>query len=129
VTQHASLTVERWSAFTRDQQILMIANEMNRAGRLFGPQDRARLASAYERVLRLADLTAEAQPSRSLRRELLRWRELAGALYLEPDAERHRALFRALLLLTPASARQAPLLLGDRRARASFPLVGRASRR
>jgi hypothetical protein len=115
VTQHASLTLERWREFSRDQQVLMIANEMNRAGRLFGPDDRGRLANAYERVLRLVDLTVEAQPSRSLRRELLRWRELAGALYIEPDEESHVALFRALLLLTPASARQVPLLLGERR--------------
>jgi hypothetical protein len=114
VTQHASLTLERWSAFSRDQQILAIANEMNRAGRLFGPRDRARLAHAYERVLRLADLTAQAQSSRSLRRELLRWRELAGAVYLDPDEERHRALFRALLLLTPAGAKQLPFLMGAR---------------
>jgi hypothetical protein len=115
VTQHASLTLERWSAYGRDRQILMIANEMNRAGKLFGAEDRARLANAYERVLRLADLTVEVQLSRSLRRELLRWRELAGAVYLEPDEEQHRALFRALLLLTPASARQVPFLLGARR--------------
>ena len=114
MTQHASLTLERWSAYSRDQQILMIANEMNRAGRLFGPCDRGRLANAYERVLRFADLTVEVQPSRSLRRELLRWRELVAAVYLEPDKERHRALFRALLLLTPASAKQVPFLLGDR---------------
>jgi hypothetical protein len=129
VTQHSSLTLERWSKHSRDQQILMIAAEMSRAGKLFGPDDRGRLANAYERVLRLAELTAEAQPSRSLRQELLRWRELAGAVYLEPDEERHRALFGALLLPTPASAKQAPLLLGDRRARASFPLVVRASLR
>jgi hypothetical protein len=116
VTQHASLTLERWSTYSRDQQVLMIANEMNRAGRLFGPEDRERLSNAYARVLRLADLTVEAQPSRSLRRELLRWRELAGAVYLAPDEELHRALFRALLLLTPASARQVPFLLGERRA-------------
>lgn len=115
MTQHASLTLERWSAFGRDQQVLMIANEMNRAGRLFGPGDRARLANAYERVLRLADLTAEAQPSRSLRRELLRWRELAAAVYLDPDEGEHRALFRALLLITPASAKQLPFLLEPRR--------------
>jgi hypothetical protein len=111
MTQHASLTLERWSAFSRDQQILMIANEMNRAGRLFRPQDHGRLKNAYERILRLADLTTEAQPSRSLRRELRRWRELAAGLYLEPDEERHRALLRALLLLTPASATQVPFLL------------------
>ena len=129
MSQHASLTLERWSAYGRDQQILMIANEMNRAGKLFGAADRARLANAYERVLRLADLTVEAQPSRSLRRELLRWRELAGAVYLEPDEGRHRALFRALLLLTPESAKQVPFLLGDRSAPAQFPLVLRASLR
>jgi hypothetical protein len=111
VTQHASLTPEQWAAFGRDQQILMIANEMNRASRLFGSEDRGRLVNAYERVLRLADLTVEVQPSRSLRRELLRWRELAGGVYLEPDLQAHRQLFRALLLLTPASAKQVPLLL------------------
>ncbi len=129
VTQHSSLTLARWSRYAREQQILMIAAEMNRAGKLFGPGDRVRLANAYERVLRLADLTAEAKPSPSLRRELLRWRELAGAVYLEPDEERHRALFRALLLLTPESAKQVPFLLGGRRAVASFPLVGRSSLR
>jgi len=46
---------------------------------------------------------------------LERW-SLAGAAYLEPDEERHRALFRALLVLTPASAKQVPFLLGDRTA-------------
>jgi hypothetical protein len=111
VTQHASLTPERWAAFGRDQQILMIANEMNRASKLFASEDRGRLRNAYERILRLADLTVEVQTSRSLRRELLRWREVAGGVYLEPDPEAHRQLFRALLLLTPASAKQVPLLL------------------
>jgi hypothetical protein len=48
-----------------------------------GPGDRDRLRNAYERVLRLADLTTEAQPSRSLRRELRRWRELAAAVARE----------------------------------------------
>jgi hypothetical protein len=59
---------------------------------------------------RRADLTIEVQASRSLRRALLRWRELAGGVYLDPDLDTHRRLFRALLLLTPASAKQAPLL-------------------
>jgi len=116
MTQHSSLTLEQWSRYSRGQQILMIAAEMNRAGKLFGPGDRSRLANAYERVLRLADLTAVAQRSRSLRRELLRWRELAGAVYLEPDEGRDRALLRALLLLTSASAKQVPFLLGGRQA-------------
>jgi hypothetical protein len=110
VTQHASLTPERWAVHGRDRQLLMIANEMNRASRLFGAGDAERLAHAYERVLRLVDLTVQVQPARSLRRELLRWRELAGGVYLQPDREQHLALFRALLLLTPATARQLPFL-------------------
>jgi hypothetical protein len=52
MTQHASLSPERWSAFSFDQQILMIGNEMNRAVRLVRPADRASLALAYERTAR-----------------------------------------------------------------------------
>lgn len=110
--QHAGLSAERWAAFSRPQQVLMIANEMHRASRLFGPEDRGRLRHAYERVLRLADLTVEVQPARSLRRELLRWRELAAAVYLEPEERLHRDLLHALLLFTPESAKQRPFLLG-----------------
>jgi hypothetical protein len=112
LTQHASLSPERWSAFSLDQQILMIGNEMNRAVRLMRPQDRASLALSYERVLRLVDLTVEVQPRPALRRELLRWRDLIAELYVadDSDAAAHRAAFRALLLLTPEAAQQIPLL-------------------
>ncbi len=41
MTQHASLTAERWAQLDRDRQILAIANEMNRAGKLFAPEDRS----------------------------------------------------------------------------------------
>lgn len=34
MTQHAGLTEEQWARHGRDRQILMIANEMNRAGKL-----------------------------------------------------------------------------------------------
>lgn len=113
MSQHSALSPERWSGFPRDQQILMIGNEMNRASRLVSPADSEGLRRAYERVLRLVDLTVEVQKSRSLRRELLRWRDLVAALYVrpEPDPEGHRSAFRALLFLTPESARQIPLLL------------------
>jgi hypothetical protein len=114
VTQHAGLSAERWAAFSREQQLLMIANEMHRASRLFGPDDRDRLRNAYERVLRLADLTVAVQEGRSLPRELLRWRELLGSVYLEPDERLHRELLRVLPLFTPESARQRPFLTGGR---------------
>lgn len=110
--QHSSLTPERWSAFSLDQQVLMIGNEMNRARRLMSPEDRASLGLCYERVLRLVDLTVEVQGRTALRRELLRWRDLIAELYAAEAsaAAAHDAAFRALLLLTPEAAQQIPLL-------------------
>lgn len=114
MTQHAGLSPERWASFALDQQILMIGNEMNRAKRLMGPDDGPSRRRAYERVLRLVDLTVEVQARRGLRRELLRWRDLVAELYLAPEARAtaHATAFRHLLLMTPAAARQIPLLLG-----------------
>src|SRR6202049_1777702 len=116
MTQHATLSADRWSAFSLDQQILMIGNEMNRAMRLLRPEDGASLALAYERVLRLVDLTGEEQPRPTLRGELLRWRDLIAELYIrpEPDAATHAAAFRSLLQLTPAAAKQLPFVLPGR---------------
>jgi hypothetical protein len=108
VTQHASLTPERWARFGLDHQILMIANEMKRASALMAPADRGSLEMAYERVLRLLDLTVATQPKPTLRRELLRWRDLVAALYVAQDAEprAHEEAFRCLLRFTPEASRQ-----------------------
>ncbi len=113
MTQHAGLTLERWSSFTLDQQILMIGNEMNRAGKLGRDDDRERRAGAYERALYLTDLTIQAQARRGLRRELLRWRDLVAQLFLSttPRPEAHADAFRALLWLTPEASRQIPHVL------------------
>jgi hypothetical protein len=110
--QHAGLTLDRWSSFTLDQQLLMIANEMNRASKLMGPGDRERLRHSYERVLALTDLTIQARCRRTLRRELLRWRDLVARLYVESgsDPAAHTAAFRCLLTFTPVVARQRRLL-------------------
>ena len=116
MNQHASLSPGRWSAFSFDQQILMIGNEMNRATRLLHEEETTSLALAYERVLRLLDLTVEVQPRPTLRRELLRWRDLVADLYMRPerDPTAHQAAFRVLLLFTPEAARQIPFVLPDR---------------
>ena len=110
--QHASLTAERWSAFSLDQQILMIGNEMHRGAGLFAPEDRERLRGGYERVLRLTDLTVATQRRKNLRRELLRWRDLVAAQYIspEPSPTAHRDAFRVLLEFTPAAYAQVPYL-------------------
>jgi hypothetical protein len=92
----------------------MIANEMNRASKLLGPEDRKRLEGSYERVLALADLTIQVTESRSLRRELLRWRDLVAERYIDPevDSAAHAAIFRALLQLHPDAWRQLPYVTG-----------------
>jgi hypothetical protein len=113
VTQHASLSPDRWAAFGLDQQILMVANEMNRGRSLMKREDAERLRNSYERVLRLVDLTVEVQRARGLRKELLRFREVVGGLYLQDEdrSAAHGAALRALLLMTPRAAAQIPFLL------------------
>jgi hypothetical protein len=115
MTQHASLSPARWAAFSKEQQLLMIANEMNRAARFEGSASAPNLRRCYERVLRLVDLTVETNASRSLHRELLRWRDLIAELYLAPapDPKLHRAAFRALLLLSPATYQQMRFVLSE----------------
>lgn len=114
MTQHSSLSPERWASFRLEQQLLMIGNEMNRASKLFAPGDRTRLLGAYERVLRLVDLTVAVNERPSLRRELLRWRDLVAALYVAetPSQDEHRAAFRCLLQFHPVAAAQIPYVLG-----------------
>ncbi|MBI3754036.1 MAG: hypothetical protein HY266_08360 [Deltaproteobacteria bacterium] len=120
MAQHATLTVERWSSFSPVQQILMIANEMNRAKRLFSPLDKKGVTLCYERILYLTDLTIQSNPRRGFRKELLRWRDLAAEEYLslsrnngisESDMNRHLNIFRILLLMNPESAKQISMIV------------------
>jgi hypothetical protein len=92
----------------------MIANEMNRASKLLGPNDRGLLRGSYERVLAMTDLTVQVNEARGLRRELLRWRDLVAEQYIaeEPDPRAHGAIFRALLQLHPEAWRQLPYVTG-----------------
>lgn len=112
MTQHASLTPERWSAFPLDQQILMIANEMHRGTKALVSGEARSLRLCYERILRLVDLTVVVKPRPTLRRELLRWREVVAALYAaaRPEHAEHVAALRVLLLFTPAASRRIPFV-------------------
>ena len=115
MAQHAGLAPERWAGFTPDQQLLMIANELNRAAKLMAPPDQERLKNSYARALQLTDLTVDVRHEHGFRRELLRWRDLVVRLWLEPgsDPESHRDALRCLLLFSPATARQFPFVLGE----------------
>lgn len=115
MSQHASLSPERWARFSLDQQVLMIGNEMNRGLRWKADEDWPSLQLSYERVLRLVDLTVEVQTKSTFRRELLRWRDLIATLYIgsRPNPQEHASAFRSLLLLTPTAARQIPFVLAE----------------
>ncbi|HET9315668.1 MAG TPA: hypothetical protein VFQ51_08765 [Vicinamibacteria bacterium] len=114
MTQHSSMTVERWRGFPVAQQLMMIANEMNRASKLQGPEDGERLRGSYERVLALTDLTIQATERRALRRELLRWRDVVGGIYVGPgpDPRAHAQAFRVLLQFHPETWAQLPHVTG-----------------
>ena len=115
-SQHANLTAARWSEFSLDQQVLMIANEMNRGRKQVAAEDPLRLKNCYERVLRLVDLTIEVNYRFALRRELLRWRDVVAELYIaeKATAKGHDAAFRCLLRFTPNASQQIPYLLPPR---------------
>lgn len=86
----------------------MIGNEMNRAKRLLDSADVDRLRNCYERILTLTDLTIRVNEKATLRRELLRWRDVVAELFLSTDPARrdHMAAFQSLLLLTPEASKQ-----------------------
>lgn len=112
MTQHSTLTGERWAQFTLAQQILMIANEMQRIATALAGSFEDRRRNGYERVLRLVDLTIACQRGPALRKELLRWRDVIAALYVAPggDPVAHSDAFRCLLYFTPESAKQIPFV-------------------
>lgn len=113
-TQHGSLSPERWARHSPGQRLLMIANEMNRASKLLGPADVGRRLTTYERVLALTDLSIQTAERRSVRKELLRWRDLIAVLYVAPqaDPQGHAAAFRVLLQMHPETWRQLPYVTG-----------------
>lgn len=106
----AGPSAARWAEFSLPQQIIMIANDLNRASKWMGPGDLELRRGSYARALALTDLTASGTVRRGLRRELLRWRELLAGLYLEesPCPERNRELLRILLRFSYESSRQIP---------------------
>ena len=118
--QHAGLTATSWARFDRDRQLLKLAAEMSRATTALVRGDLTATRNCYERVLAMAELTIGGTPGRSLRRELLRWRDLVAELFVanSPDPALHDAVHRALLLLVPATFAQLPFARG-----ASRPLL------
>lgn len=108
----AGPSAERWAEFSVPQQIIMIANDLNRASKWMAPGDLEQRRGSYARALVLTDLTAAGTSRLGFRKELLRWRELLAGLYLaeEPNPAANRELLRVLLLFSFESSRQIPEL-------------------
>jgi hypothetical protein len=78
---HKNLSKEKWFAYSEGQQILMIANELNRAKNWIIKKDYANVNLCYERAFELTYLTISDSKWAGKRKELLRFREYLGEQY------------------------------------------------
>lgn len=89
---HKNLNIEKWSKYSRDLQILMIANELNRLINGIGADlSYAALQEGIERIFELSDLTINTQNG-NFRKEFLRWRETFAEFYLLDEVKLKESL-------------------------------------
>lgn len=98
---HKGLSIERWAEFAFFKQILMIANELNRAINWIKKEDFKEVTLCYERAFELLYLTISGLEEKNKLRELLRVKETLALFYLQdrPALEQNLKLLQALLLL------------------------------
>src|SRR5512135_692179 len=73
---------EKWNRFPAERQILMIGSEFARAKNLLRDNDIGEVIQCYERAFELLDLCGMDPKWKPRLRELLRFREMLGELYL-----------------------------------------------
>jgi hypothetical protein len=98
---HKTLSFEKWSVFPFSRQVLMIANELNRAGVWIGKGDLLEAKLCYERALELIWLTVPGIKNARKLREMLRLRGVLASRYLNvpADVNENKKMMNALLLL------------------------------
>lgn len=80
---HKTLTQERWTKFSPQEQILMVASEVLRAKNWLEHKDIDTTIDCYERALELIDLTVEdSRIDLEQRKRLLQLREAIGFVYI-----------------------------------------------
>jgi len=99
MNSHKNLNVDKWSKYSRGQQILMIANEINRAKNSLIKNHSEDALSCYERALDLIDITLQDSKWKNKLKELLRCREFIGILYYKNELKLNTLLFDNLILL------------------------------
>ena len=80
---HKTLTQEQWNKISKKDQILNIAAELSRASEWLKEKDFETVKDCYERAFQLVDLTLNGDKWQDRRRELARFREVLGYLYLK----------------------------------------------
>jgi hypothetical protein len=98
---HKTLTLEKWSGFPMFKRILMIGSELQRAKNLIVKNDTDETNRCFERAFELIDMTIESTDKKSLRMELLRFRDLLAEQYTKKvkDKTAIENLFGVLLTL------------------------------
>ncbi|MFH1161184.1 MAG: hypothetical protein V1733_09595 [bacterium] len=82
---HPNLTLEKWSTYSKTQQVLMISNELNRALNCLKSDHLPDAEKCYERAIELTDLTVEDPRWNHVLKELLRFREVLSDLFLSKN--------------------------------------------
>ena len=100
---HKNLTLEKWSKYTRGQQVLMIGNELNRATNLLKNNMMPEVKNCYERAMELTDLTSADIKWKGRLKELRRFREVLAELYSKQDGdeELNFNLYNCLIMMIP----------------------------
>jgi len=88
------MTQEKWNTYPLETQILMVGSEFARAKVLARDGARGEVRLCHERAMELLDWCKGDPKWRTRLKELTRFREILGLLYL--DGERHDALFMTL---------------------------------
>jgi hypothetical protein len=99
---HKTLSPEKWKTNSFSRQILMIANEINRAGIWTKKNDLVEAMHCYARALELIRLTVEVLEKRKILREILRFRDIVACSYLKPpDIQKNVKMKNVLLAFDP----------------------------
>jgi hypothetical protein len=100
---HKNLLPDKWYSYPRHKQLLMIANEMNRSLNALYGHDVENAIHAWERAFELTDLTVSDPKNPPIHRELLRFREMLGELFVYPDAGLNKLLMETLIQMNPTA--------------------------
>jgi hypothetical protein len=104
---HKSMDAAKWNGYPVERQILMIGSEFARAKNLLRDNVPGEVQQCYERAFELLDLCVMDPKWRPRSKELLRFREMLGELYLQgtQDDPRFMMMYRTLMNWTGSTSR------------------------